>query len=60
VSIEPHPDQLAKGIDSQLEKAVEVVKADVVAWKKKREPTVAVKTDKPVENKAVPVTVPKK
>jgi tricorn protease len=59
VLIEPHPDQLAKGIDSQLEKAVEVVKADVIAWKKKREPTVAVKTDKPVEKPTL-VTVPKK
>jgi tricorn protease len=45
VLVEPHPDQLAKGIDAQLEKAVEVVKADVIAWKKKREPSVAVKTE---------------
>ncbi|MFL5341402.1 MAG: S41 family peptidase [Gemmataceae bacterium] len=40
VDIEPNPDDLAKGIDRQLEKAVEVVKADVVAWKKARTPTV--------------------
>lgn len=34
VVVEPHPDQLAKGLDTQLDKAVEVVTADVLAWKK--------------------------
>jgi tricorn protease len=36
VVVEPHPDQLARGIDPQLDKAVEVVQQDVVAWKKTR------------------------
>jgi tricorn protease len=35
VLVEPHPDQLAKGIDVQLDKAVEVLREDVLAWKKK-------------------------
>ena len=39
VLIEPHPDQLARGIDVQLEKAVEVLTGDVSAWKKTRPPT---------------------
>jgi tricorn protease len=34
VSVDQHPDQLAKGIDPQLDKAVEVVTQDVFAWKK--------------------------
>ncbi len=32
-------DLLAKGVDLQLEKAVEVLQGDVVQWKKKNEPT---------------------
>ena len=40
VLVEPHPDDLARGIDRQLEKAVEVLAHDVVAWKKTRPPTV--------------------
>ncbi len=44
VLIEPHPDQLAKGIDVQLDKAVEVLQEGVLAWKKKHgAPDVAVK-----------------
>jgi tricorn protease len=35
VLVEPHPDQLARGIDVQLDKAVEVLREDVLAWKKK-------------------------
>jgi tricorn protease len=34
VLVEPHPDQTARGIDVQLEKAVEVLLNDVAAWKK--------------------------
>ncbi len=34
--VETHPDQLVRGIDVQLDKAVEVVKGDVLAWKKNR------------------------
>ncbi|HEV3237467.1 MAG TPA: S41 family peptidase [Gemmataceae bacterium] len=32
--VEPTPDQVAKGIDPQIEKAVEVVMQDVTQWKK--------------------------
>ncbi len=35
VTVETPPDQLAKGVDLQLEKAVEVLQAEVVQWKKK-------------------------
>jgi tricorn protease len=45
VLVEPHPDQLARGVDAQLDKAVEVLEADVVAWKKKNHPAVAVKPE---------------
>ncbi|MDB5311959.1 MAG: hypothetical protein JWO38_6161 [Gemmataceae bacterium] len=38
VSVEITPEDWAKGTDSQLTKAVEVVTGDVVAWKKSRSP----------------------
>jgi C-terminal processing protease CtpA/Prc len=38
VALDTPPDLLAKGVDLQLEKAVEVLQADVVQWKKKSEP----------------------
>jgi tricorn protease len=41
VLVEDHPDQLAKGIDVQLEKAVAVLRSDVVAWKSKHDPSTA-------------------
>jgi tricorn protease len=34
VFVDIHPDQLAKGMDPQLEKAVEVLLEDVAAWKR--------------------------
>jgi tricorn protease len=34
VQVQATPEELAKGFDSQLKKAVEVVASDVVAWKK--------------------------
>jgi tricorn protease len=40
VIIEPHPDQLARGIDLQLQRAVEILTSDVAAWKKARTPAV--------------------
>ncbi len=40
VLVEPQPDELARGIDRQLEKAVEVLSRDVGAWKKTRPPAV--------------------
>jgi tricorn protease len=55
VLVEPHPDQLARGIDAQLEKAVEVVKTDVVAWQKTRAPAVVISTPPP-GGKTVPAT----
>lgn len=36
VLVVPHPDQIAKGQDAQLDKAVEVLSADVNVWKQKR------------------------
>jgi tricorn protease len=36
VVVEPHPDQVAKGIDVQLNKAVEVLVQDVAEWKKNK------------------------
>jgi len=36
VVVEPHPDQLAKGHDLQLDKAVEVLIVDVADWKKNK------------------------
>jgi len=38
VLVEQHPDQLAQGIDSQLDRAVDVLRDEVVAWKKMRDP----------------------
>jgi tricorn protease len=46
VLVEDHPDQLAKGIDTQLAKAVEVLKDDVVVWKKNHQGN---GSNKPVE-----------
>jgi tricorn protease len=37
VLVEEHPDQLARGIDVQLVKAVEMLKKDVVAWQQKHQ-----------------------
>jgi tricorn protease len=39
VAVEANADQLAKGNDAQLDRAVEVVTKDVVAWKKARSGT---------------------
>lgn len=36
VTVEESPDQLMRGVDPQLEKAVETVQQDVLAWKKAR------------------------
>jgi tricorn protease len=44
IFVEPHPDQLAKGIDVQLDKAVDVLTKDVAEWKKAH-PDVAVKSE---------------
>lgn len=54
ILLEPHPDQVAKGIDVQLDKAVEVVLQDVADWKKTK-PSVALK---PGEDPAGPTVTP--
>jgi tricorn protease len=41
VVVEAHPDLLARGQDSQLERAVAVLGADVLAWKRSRPPLAA-------------------
>jgi tricorn protease len=38
IAVEAHPDQLARGQDAQLERAVEVLTQDMLAWKKTRPP----------------------
>ena len=43
VLVDDHPDQLAKGVDAQLDKAVEVLQDEVIAWKKKNQPSVVQK-----------------
>ncbi len=40
VEVVPHPDQLARGVDAQLERSVEVLQVEVAKWKKAR-PSVA-------------------
>ena len=54
VLVDDNPDQLAKGIDPQLDKAVEVLTQDVIAWKKTH-PSVAIKTE---PDKSVPSPTP--
>jgi tricorn protease len=45
VLVEPHPDQLAKGLDVQLDKAVEVLTAEVAQRQKKTDAHVTAKPD---------------
>ena len=51
IIVEPHPDEVAKGRDPQLEKAVQTLLADVAEWKKK--PSVAVRPEEP-KHEALP------
>ncbi len=66
VVVAEHPDQLAKGVDAQLDKAVEVLRNDVVAWKKKNQPSPAGKSSAarsaadPTASPAVPIMPPAK
>jgi tricorn protease len=53
ILVDQHPDQLAKGVDPQLDKAVEVLQQDVVAWKKTH-PVVALKPDENKTSAVVP------
>ncbi len=36
--VDAHPDQLARGVDAQLDKAVEVLRQEVAQWRKTRGP----------------------
>jgi tricorn protease len=53
ILVDTHPDQLAKGIDAQLERAVEVLRLDVAEWKKKNG-SVASKVEEPKPSVPVP------
>jgi tricorn protease len=55
VLVENHPDELARGEDKQLDKAVEVLLRDVAEWKKTR-PAVAFRPED--ENPVPPAPVP--
>src|SRR5262249_11856161 len=59
VEVTPHPDQLARGHDAQLDKAVEVLTQTVAEWKKGRGQTgIALKPEvKPVDTVAGPKPV---
>jgi tricorn protease len=59
VEVEELPDQIAKGIDAQLDKAVDVLKSDVVVWKQTHA-NVAVKAGdgKPTTQATAPLPVP--
>jgi tricorn protease len=56
VVVDLHPDQVAKGEDAQLAKAVEVLQSDVEVWKKTQKPAVAVVI--PPEPTKTPITAP--
>jgi tricorn protease len=65
VEVEDLPDQLAKGIDAQLDKSVEVLKTDVIVWKQTHSNLAAGpviqpegRTAKPTTQAASPMTVP--
>src|SRR5262249_51657079 len=56
--VDVHPDQLARGVDAQLAKAVEVLHQDVVAWRKaggERTVTLPVGAGSPTGAVVVPV-----
>jgi tricorn protease len=47
--VDIHPDQLARGEDPQLEKAIEVLQTDVAAWRKTRPRTTSPAVAQPAE-----------
>jgi tricorn protease len=57
-AVEEHPDQLARGEDPQLARAVEVLRSDVIAWKKKRKELVKKGTVKTAQPASAPVPGP--
>jgi tricorn protease len=58
VLIENHPDQVARGLDKQLDRAVEVLQADVITWKKKNGSEVAKRPEVPGAPGRAPTPVP--
>lgn len=58
ILVENHPDQLAKGEDAQLARAVQALRVDVAEWKKKRLPEVVVVPTPPAEKPGTPVSAP--
>jgi tricorn protease len=57
VLVEPHPEQLLRGEDPQLDKAVEVLTADWVAWLATRSATAGV-SGRPSTGAALPAPAP--
>ena len=55
VAVEVTPADWARGIDTQLVRAVEVVNSDVAAWKRARQPATAAKEATPTPAPATPV-----
>jgi tricorn protease len=58
VLIENHPDQIARGEDVQLTRAVQVLQNDVIAWKKTRLPEVVVRPPSTADKSSTPTPVP--
>ncbi len=59
VSVENNPEQLARGQDTQLDRAVEVLLADMAERKKKSDPKVVVKPDEGKRETPMPMGDPK-
>jgi tricorn protease len=58
VAIDVHPDQLAKGLDAQIDRAIEVLKQDVAEWKKTHPDSVALKPEPAKPGTPTPVVGP--
>jgi len=58
VEVIPHPDQLAKGIDAQVDKAVEVLQVEVAKWKKTRPSVASREGVKPLPAPGRPLPLP--
>jgi tricorn protease len=54
VYVEIHPDQLARGEDPQIEKAIQVLKHDVAVWQKSRTPAASPAASQPPEIESRP------
>lgn len=58
IVVENHPDQLARGEDSQLVRAVQTLRVDVAEWKKRRPPEVVIAPPAPLVKPGTPVSAP--